>query len=148
MTKQTPPSAFTFPFKCNTQPRQIAGFTNGNSQLKERCSSLTDLPIWDIHLHQTTIIQSSTLHCHLAPLKPPNTAYKARRTEVLLSCTRKVALNCTSRSSISNSFTRRDERVKALAPKQHRCFKCTLASQFCFTLEKDDKVPRSTDSAI
>lgn len=146
--KQTPPSAFTLTSKCNIQPRQIPGFTDGNRQLNEHSFSLTDLPIWDIHLHQTTVIQSSTLHCLLAPPKPLNTAYKARWTDVLLCWTRKMAENCTSRSSISNGFTRRDERVKALAPKQHHCFKCTLASQLFFTLEKDEKVLRSTDSAI
>jgi len=55
---------------------------------------------------------------------------------------------CTGRFTISNGFTRKDERVKALATKQHHSFKHTLGSQFCFALEKDEKVPSSTDSAI
>ena len=76
--KLTPPSPFMPTDKCSIPPRQIPGFANGNSQANEHCSSFTDLPVQDIRLHQTTIIQPSTPHCHLAPLKSLNTLYKAR----------------------------------------------------------------------
>lgn len=124
--KQAPPIAFTLAAKCNIQPRQTPGLANGDSPLN--AFSPVDLPGQDIQLHWTTLAQSSPLHGHLAPLRPLSTACQARWANVQLCCTREMAENSTSRSRISNGFIRRAERVKALAPKQHHCLKCTLGS--------------------
>lgn len=52
-------------------------------------------------IYTNDIMQSSTLHCCSAPLRPLNTPYKAKGTDWLFCSTRKKADNCTKRSVIS-----------------------------------------------
>lgn len=98
--------------KCNI-PRGVPGLLKGS-----RAAWTLLLPY--IHLHHTPLVQPRTIKCHQhhSDLWPQPTELGGERHRGVVP----GKWHRTARAGFPNGFARRDERVKALAPKQHRCF--------------------------
>lgn len=97
--------------------------------------SLTDLPVRDIHLHTTTVLYKTVYSSLLSTTQTSwSTPYKAIGTDEL---SQEKGRQQHKQVYYFEWFYQRDDRVKALAPKQHHCFTHALAPQFCFAFGKE-----------
>lgn len=94
-------------------------------------------------IYTNNTMQSSTLHCCSAPLKPLNTSYKAKGTDWLVALGKRQTTTRTG--LLFQWFYQNDERIGALAPKRPHCFQCSSFSpRLCSWEWKDEKLSRST----